>query len=59
VKPGGGAPSIGELQSYAGLSYHLPPGHLFRNTIANLVNCGYLNAEVCGNTSDIRAGHSA
>jgi LCP family protein required for cell wall assembly len=30
---GGGAPSMSEIQSYAGLAYHLPPGHLFRNTI--------------------------
>jgi LCP family protein required for cell wall assembly len=30
---GGGAPSLSEIQSYAGLAYHLPPGHLFRNTI--------------------------
>jgi LCP family protein required for cell wall assembly len=30
---GGGAPSMSEIQSYAGLAYHLPAGHLFRNTI--------------------------
>jgi LCP family protein required for cell wall assembly len=30
---GGGAPSLSEIQSYAGLAYHLPSGHLFRNTI--------------------------
>jgi LCP family protein required for cell wall assembly len=55
VKPGAGAPSVGEIQSYAGLGYRLPPGHLFRNSIQNLVNCGYLNAQVCGNTADIQA----
>jgi LCP family protein required for cell wall assembly len=55
VKPGAGAPSINEIQSYAGLGYHLPPGHLFRTSIDNLVNCGYLNAEVCGTQSDIDA----
>jgi LCP family protein required for cell wall assembly len=53
VKPGAGAPSISEIQSYAGLGYHLPPGHLFRNNIPNLLDCGYLNAEVCANQSDV------
>ncbi len=33
ARGGGGAPSISEIQSYAGLAYHLPPGHLFRNSI--------------------------
>jgi LCP family protein required for cell wall assembly len=55
VKPGAGAPSISEIQSYAGLGYHLPPGHLFRNNIPNLLDCGYLNAEVCANESDIES----
>jgi LCP family protein required for cell wall assembly len=55
VKPGAGAPSISEIQSYAGLGYHLPAGHVFRTTIPNLIECGYLNAEVCGNQSDIDA----
>ena len=53
VKPGAGAPSISEIQSYAGLGYHLPPGHLFRNNIPNLLDCGNLNAEVCANQSDV------
>jgi LCP family protein required for cell wall assembly len=56
VKPGAGAPSISEIQSYAGLGYHLPPGHLFRNQIPNLTDCGYLNAEVCANPDDIASG---
>jgi LCP family protein required for cell wall assembly len=30
---GGGAPSLSEIQSYAGLAYHLPAGHLFRNSL--------------------------
>ncbi|HXH97599.1 MAG TPA: LCP family protein [Gaiellaceae bacterium] len=30
---GGGAPSLSEIQSYAGLAYHLPAGHLFRNAL--------------------------
>ncbi len=55
VKPGAGAPSISEIQSYAGLGYHLPPGHLFRNSIPNVLDCGYLNAEVCANQSDVDA----
>jgi LCP family protein required for cell wall assembly len=55
VKPGAGAPSVSEIQSYAGLGYHLPPGHLFRNSIPNLTDCGYLNAEVCSSPSDIAA----
>ena len=53
VQAGGGAPSIPEIQSYVGLGYHLPPGHLFRVTIPNLTDCGYLNAEVCAQPSDI------
>jgi LCP family protein required for cell wall assembly len=53
VKPGAGAPSISEIQSYAGLGYHLPPGHLFRNSIGNLVNCGYLDAQVCATPTDV------
>src|SRR6476469_68182 len=53
VKPGAGAPTINEIQSYAGLGYHLPAGHTFRTTIPNLVDCGYANAEVCGTQADI------
>lgn len=30
---GGGSPSLGELESYGKLLQHLPPGHLFRNSI--------------------------
>jgi LCP family protein required for cell wall assembly len=55
VKPGAGAPSISEIQSYAGLGYHLPPGHMFRNEIPNLADCGLYNAEVCTQPSDVRA----
>jgi LCP family protein required for cell wall assembly len=55
VKPGAGAPTIKEIQSYAGLGYHLPPGHLFRTSINNLINCGYANAEVCGTQSEVDA----
>jgi len=33
VKAGGGQVSLSELESYLGIAYHLPPGHLFRNAI--------------------------
>ena len=33
VKAGGGSVGITELESYLGIAYHLPPGHLFRNQI--------------------------
>ncbi|HKD95411.1 MAG TPA: LCP family protein, partial [Gaiellaceae bacterium] len=33
VKAGGQAVDLGELTEYLGLIYHLPPGHLFRNSI--------------------------
>jgi LCP family protein required for cell wall assembly len=33
VKAGGAPVGISEIQSYLGLMYHLPPGHLFRNSI--------------------------
>ena len=33
VKAGGGQVSLSELESYLGIAYHLPPGHLFRNQI--------------------------
>jgi LCP family protein required for cell wall assembly len=53
VKPGAGAPNIKEIQSYAGLAYHMQGGHLFRNEIPNLLDCGFQNAEVCASQSDI------
>ncbi|HET8529098.1 MAG TPA: LCP family protein [Gaiellaceae bacterium] len=53
VQSGGGTPKLSVLQSYLGLGYSLPPGHLFRTQIPNLVNCGYLNAEVCTSDGDI------
>jgi LCP family protein required for cell wall assembly len=33
ARGGGGSVTIGELESYLGLTYHLPAGHLFRNQI--------------------------
>ncbi|MGZ8717427.1 MAG: LCP family protein [Gaiellaceae bacterium] len=50
----GGAPGISEILAYAGLAYHLGGGHLFRVTIPNLVDCGYLNAQICAQPSDIQ-----
>lgn len=51
----GGAPSISEIQAYAGLAYHLGGGHLFRVTIPNLQSCGFLNAQLCAQPADIQA----
>ncbi|MBX5474558.1 MAG: LCP family protein [Thermoleophilia bacterium] len=47
ARGGGGAPSITEIQSYAGLAYSLPAGHLFRNSIdsSQLEPYGPQNAE--------------
>lgn len=55
AQPGGGAPSLSVIQSYVGLGYHLPPGHLFRVNIQNTTFCGYLNAEVCTTPADVQA----
>jgi LCP family protein required for cell wall assembly len=55
----GGAPGISEIQAYAGLAYHLQGGHLFRVQIPNLLDCGFLNAEVCTSPSDIAAAVSS
>jgi LCP family protein required for cell wall assembly len=33
AKAGGGSVTINELESYLGVAYHLPSGHLFRNQI--------------------------
>jgi LCP family protein required for cell wall assembly len=51
----GGAPGVSEILAYAGLGSQLTGGHLFRVTIPNLTECGYLNAEVCAQPADIRA----
>jgi LCP family protein required for cell wall assembly len=50
-----GAPSMSEIQSYAGLGYHLKPGHLFRDNIDNLQDCGAFNAQVCASPDDVKA----
>jgi LCP family protein required for cell wall assembly len=48
AKAGGGTVGIGELLSYLGIAYHLPPGHLFRDAIplADLQNVNVGGADV-------------
>ena len=48
------APSLSEIESYVGLAYKLPPGHLFRDTIQNLQPYGLANAELVAATSDVQ-----
>jgi LCP family protein required for cell wall assembly len=55
ARGGGGAVGFQEIESYAGLASHLGGGHLFRVQIPNLVDCGFLNAQVCATTSDIQS----
>src|SRR6185437_2593080 len=55
ARGGGGAPGLSEILAYAGLAYHLGGGHLFRVSIPNLVDCGYLNAQVCAAPADIQS----
>ncbi|HKB92969.1 MAG TPA: LCP family protein [Gaiellaceae bacterium] len=47
------APSFSEIESYAGLAYKLPAGHLFRYTIQNLQPYGPSNAELVASPTDI------
>jgi len=53
VRAGGGAPTFREVEAYAGLGYHLPPSHLFRDSIQNLQNYGAFGAELTAAPSDI------
>jgi LCP family protein required for cell wall assembly len=55
ARGGGGAVGFQEIESYAGLASHLGGGHLFRVQIPNLVDCGFLNAEVCSAPGDIQS----
>jgi LCP family protein required for cell wall assembly len=52
---GGGAPSMAEIQAYAGLAYHLPAGHLFRDSIdaAQLLPYGPSGAELIASQSSV------
>lgn len=59
ARGGGGAPGLSEILAYAGLAYHLGGGHLFRVAIPNLVDCGYLNAQVCATPADIQTAVSS
>jgi LCP family protein required for cell wall assembly len=54
ARGGGGAPGLKEIESYAGLASNLGGGHLFRVQIPNLVDCGFLNAQVCSTPADIQ-----
>jgi LCP family protein required for cell wall assembly len=47
-------PSFSEIESYAGLAYKLPPGHLFRVALQNLQPYGIANAELIAQTADIQ-----
>jgi LCP family protein required for cell wall assembly len=55
AQAGGGAPALNVIESYVGLGYRLPAGHLFRTQIPNLLECGYLNAEICASDTDIQS----
>jgi LCP family protein required for cell wall assembly len=48
ARGGGGAVTFGELESYLGLAYHLPAGHLFRDQIpiTELTNTNIGGADV-------------
>jgi LCP family protein required for cell wall assembly len=54
AQAGGGAPNLDVIQSYVGLMYGLPAGHLFRTEIPNLTDCGFELAQVCTQPSDIQ-----
>jgi LCP family protein required for cell wall assembly len=47
-------PSFSEIESYAGLAYKLPPGHLFRVNMQNLQPYGIANAELIAQPSDVQ-----
>ena len=47
------APSLSDIESYAGLAYKLPPGHLFRVNLANLQPYGVAGAELLAPPTEI------
>jgi LCP family protein required for cell wall assembly len=47
-------PSFSEIESYAGLAYKLPAGHLFRVNMQNLQPYGIANAELIAQPSDVQ-----
>jgi LCP family protein required for cell wall assembly len=55
AKAGGGTVGFNEIRSYLGLSYHLPPGHLFRDSIP----IDQLQSVVIGGADELTAPQSA
>ena len=53
------APSLSEIESYAGLAFNLPSGHLFRNEIQNLQPYGAYAAELVASPDDVQTAVSA
>ena len=49
------APSLSEIESYAGLAYKLPAGHLFRVSIQNVQPYGIAGAELIASTTDVQS----
>jgi LCP family protein required for cell wall assembly len=47
-------PSFSEIESYAGLAYKLPAGHLFRVNLQNLQPYGIANAELIAQPTEIQ-----
>ena len=47
-------PSFSEIESYAGLAYKLPAGHLFRVSLQNLQPYGIANAELLAQPADVQ-----
>ncbi len=54
-KAGGGAVTLGEINSYLGLADTLPPGHLVRNSIP----IGDLNTYIVGGADELQASPGA
>jgi LCP family protein required for cell wall assembly len=48
------APSLSDIESYAGLAYKLPPGHLFRVNLQNLQPYGIAGAELISQPADVQ-----
>jgi LCP family protein required for cell wall assembly len=49
------APSLSEIESYAGLAYKLPAGHLFRVALQNVQPYGIAGAELIATPTDIQS----
>jgi LCP family protein required for cell wall assembly len=59
VRAAGGAVGLSEIESYAGLAYKLPPGHLFRDSIQNVQPYGPYNAELVAAPGDVQTAVNA